>query len=197
MNKPIIIVVDEDEERRGAFEGVLNNRFGHDYEVVPESSTDGCLATLERLARGDAAVALVIAAQRTPELADPEFFSRAHALYPGAKRLLTVPMVQAKPESVLPLITLGQIDDYFVTPWGHPEEKLYPQITELLSAWIQTVDRPTVEVVKVVGRSGPPGPTTCVTTSSAIMCRSGSTPTTPRRAAGYCGRRSWTVRGCR
>jgi thioredoxin reductase (NADPH) len=156
MKKPIIIVVDEDEEKRGAFEGVLNNRFGYDYEVVPESSTDGCLATLEQLARGDAAVALVIAAQRTPDPADPEFFSRAHALHPGAKRLLTVPMVQAKPESVLPLITLGQIDDYFVTPWGHPEETLYPQITELLSAWIKTVDRPTVEVVKVVGRQWSP-----------------------------------------
>ena len=107
MDRPIIFVVDEDEQKRGAFEGVLNNRFGHDYEVVPESSTDGCLATLEWLTRRDATVALVIAAQRTPEPADPDFFSRAHALHPDAKRLLTVPMVQAKPESVLPLMALG------------------------------------------------------------------------------------------
>jgi len=150
--KPIIILVDADEAKRGALEGVLNNRFGHDYEVVPESSTNGCLATLTWLMRRQAAVALIIAAEWAPEPADPDFFNRAHALHPDAKRLLTVPMVQAKPESVLPLVTLGQIDDYFVTPWGHPEEKLYPQITELLSAWIQTVDRPTVEMVKVVGR---------------------------------------------
>jgi thioredoxin reductase (NADPH) len=156
MAKPIIIVVDDDEAKRGALEGVLNNRFGHDYEVVPESSTDGCLATLEWLTRRDAAVALVIAAQRTPAPADPDFFSRAHALRPDAKRLLVVPMVQAKPESVLPLMALGQIDDYFVTPWGHPEEKLYPQITELLSAWVQTIDRPTVEVVKIVGQQWSP-----------------------------------------
>jgi thioredoxin reductase (NADPH) len=150
--KPIIIVVDADEAKRGELEAVLNNRFGHDYEVVPESSTDGCLATLSQLLRRHAPVALVIAAQRAPEPADPDFFSRTHALHPDAKRLLTVPMVQAKPESVLPLVALGQIDDYIVTPWGHPEEKLYPQITELLSAWVQTVDRPTVEMVKVVGR---------------------------------------------
>src|SRR3954468_3496983 len=154
--KPIIIMVDNDEAKRGALEGVLNNRFGHDYEVVPESSTEGCLATLGWLMRRHATVALVIAAQRAPEPADPDFFSRAHALYPDAKRLLTVPMVQANPESVLPLVTLGQIDDYFVTPWGHPEEKLYPQITELLSAWVQTIDRPTVEMVKVVGRQWSP-----------------------------------------
>jgi thioredoxin reductase (NADPH) len=154
--KPIIILVDADEAKRGALEGVLNNRFGHDYEVVPESSTSGCLATLTWLLHRHAAVALVIAAERAPEPADPDFFNRAHALYPDAKRLLTVPMVQAKPESVLPLVTLGQIDDYFVTPWGHPEEKLYPQITELLSAWIQTVDRPMVEMVKVVGRQWSP-----------------------------------------
>ncbi len=156
MAKPIIIMVDADEAKRGALEGVLNNRFGHDYEVVPESSTDGCLATLAMLARRGAAVALVIAAHCTPEPADPEFFSRAYALHPGAKRLLTVPMVQAKPEAVLPFMTLGLIDDYFVTPWGHPEERLYPQITELLSAWVQTIDRPTVEMVKVVGQQWSP-----------------------------------------
>jgi thioredoxin reductase (NADPH) len=154
--KPIIIMVDADEAKRGALEGVLNSRFGNDYEVVPESSTDGGLATLTRLMRRHAAVAMVIAAQGAPDPADPEFFSRAHALYPDAKRLLTVPMVQAKPESVLPLVTLGQIDDYFVTPWGHPEENLYPQITELLSAWVQTIDRPTVEMVKIVGQQWSP-----------------------------------------
>jgi thioredoxin reductase (NADPH) len=155
MVKPIIIVVDGDEAGRGALEGVLTNRFGTDYEIVPESSTDGCLATLAWLSGRAGTVALVIAAQRT-DPADPEFFSRAHALFPGAKRLLIVPMALASPESVLPLLTLGQIDEYFVTPWGHPEEKLYPQITELLSAWVQTVDRPTVEVVKVVGRQWAP-----------------------------------------
>src|SRR3954468_6919672 len=154
--KPIIIMVDNDEAKRGALEGVLNNRFGHDYEVVPESSTDGCLATLTWLMRRHAAVALVIAAQRPREPADPDFFSRAHALHPDAKRLLTVPMVQAQPESVLPLVTLGQIDDYFVTPWGHPEETLYPQITELLSAWVRTTDRPTVQEVQIVGRQWSP-----------------------------------------
>ena len=155
MAKPIIIVVDGDEAGRGALEGVLTNRFGTDYEIVPESSTDGCLATLAWLRLRAGTVALIIAAQRT-DSADPEFFSRAHALFPGAKRLLIMPMALASPESVLPLLTLGQIDEYFVTPWGHPEEKLYPQITELLSAWVQTVDRPTVEVVKVVGRQWAP-----------------------------------------
>ena len=59
MAKPMIMVADADEAERGALEAVLNNRFGHDYEVVPESSTDGCLATLTECLRRHVPVAMM------------------------------------------------------------------------------------------------------------------------------------------
>ena len=34
---------------------------------------------------------------------------------------------------------------------GYPEEKLYGQISGLLSAWFKAVERPTVEAIRIVG----------------------------------------------
>jgi hypothetical protein len=50
VDKPITIVVEDDGDNRWAFEGPLNNRFGHDYEVVPELADAAC-SDPERFAR--------------------------------------------------------------------------------------------------------------------------------------------------
>ena len=165
--------------------GALNNRFGHDYEVVPD--LDGGSATLA-LGPARRQVALVIAAQGR-EPADPDDSSAGPTrCIPTPSASSDAPMMGRR-RSRRSAMALGQIDDYFVTPWGHPEEKLYPQITELLSAWARTIDRPLrSRWSRSSASSGHPGPTSCAITWSATTCRSGSTPTTPRRGGGCCGK---------
>ena len=152
MVKPIIVVVDEDDAGRHALHDALSVRFGNEYVIVPEVSADGCLATLDRLGGRDAAVALVIAAHRRPDPVDCTVFVEVHRSHSCAQRLLVLPQSPGpRSAAVLRPLALGQIDDFLVTPWGHPDETLYPQITGLLSAWVRTADPPTSEAVRIVG----------------------------------------------
>jgi thioredoxin reductase (NADPH) len=147
---PLIVVVDEDDAGRAALCDALATRFGNHYAIVQQASVPECLATLDRLGR-DAPVALMVGAHRGPEPVDCAVFNRVHALHSCARRLLVVPMGPGPADAVLPPLALGQIDDYVVTPWGHPEETLYPQVTEMLSAWVRTSDPPRFEAVKIIG----------------------------------------------
>ena len=156
MVKPIIVVVDEDDAGRDSLCEALAARFANHYAIVAQASTPECLATLDRLGR-DAPVALAIAAHHGSEQVDCAVFDHVHALHSCARRLLVVvPAGPGVPEAVLPPLALGQIDDYLLTPWGHPEEALYPRVTEMLSAWVRTADRPAFQAVKIVGEQWSP-----------------------------------------
>ena len=156
MAMPIIVVLDEDDAGRTSLCDALTARFANHYAIVAESSTADCLATLDRLGR-DAPVALTIAAHHGSGPVDCTVFDRVHSLHSCARRLLVVvPTGPGVQEAVLAPLALGQIDDYLMTPWGHPEDTLYPRVTEMLSAWVRTSDRPTFEAVKVVGEQWSP-----------------------------------------
>jgi thioredoxin reductase (NADPH) len=150
MAKPVLLLVDDDEPTLTTLERDLTNRFGADYEIVSARSRDAGLATLDRLCDQGSAVAVLIAAQRE-EGADTGIFVRALERQPHARRVMLTPMVSPTPEVVLAPMTRGIVDDFLLTPWGHPEEKLYAQVSGLLSAWFKAVERPTVEAIRIVG----------------------------------------------
>jgi thioredoxin reductase (NADPH) len=150
MAKPVLLLVDDDEPTLTSLQRDLTSRFGADYDIVVERSRDAGLATLDRICDQGRTVAVVIAAQRDDD-ADTGIFVRALERQPQAKRVMLTPMVSAGPQSVVGPLTRGIVDDFLVTPWGHPEEKLYAQISGLLSGWIRTVARPTVEAIRIVG----------------------------------------------
>jgi thioredoxin reductase (NADPH) len=151
MAKPVLLLVDDDQSTLTSLERDLSNRFGADYDIVTERSRDGGLATLDRITDQGGAIAVVIAAQRDENAVDTAIFVRALERQPHAKRVMLAPMVSPEPEIVLAPMTRGVVDDFLLAPWGHPEEKLYAQISGLLSAWIKTVERPTVEAIRIVG----------------------------------------------
>jgi thioredoxin reductase (NADPH) len=156
MANPVLMVVDDDGPSLEAICGLLGKRYGGDYEIVAQRSSGPALAILDKLSDESAPVAVVIAACRAPEAFDPRLFAGVRALYPQAKRVLAVPFGPNWADVILQAMTLGHIDDYVLTPWGHPEEHLYPRIGELLCAWVKTTDRPTVEAVRVVGQQWAP-----------------------------------------
>src|ERR687886_36587 len=159
---PVVLVVDADQQARTATQSALVRRFGADYRVLVAESAEAGLATLERLARQGAEVALIAADLKLPRMDGVDFLDGAHARHPEASPALLVPMDQHGariPFGELPALqratALGRIDVWILKGWVTPEEWLYPQVQAALSAWT-TAHRPYHEVVRVVGERWSP-----------------------------------------
>ena len=151
MGKPLIMVID-DPVTVEALAGDLRRRFGGDYEVVGDSSPTGALVTLEHLKAAGESVALLIVGQWLPGVTGLEVLAQAHDLHPKARRVVLITYGDSSvSEAILTGMTLGQIDDYFAKPWGPPEERLYPAIGDLISAWWRATSPGHLELVQVVG----------------------------------------------
>jgi thioredoxin reductase (NADPH) len=162
MTDPTLFVIDDDPRELATLEDVLRRRFGADYRVMAERLPEAGLDLLERLAHRGDDVALVAADLGLPGMGGVEFLERAHALHRGAVRALLVAMDSRGtriPFGALHALqratALGRIDLWVVKGWVSPEELLYPQIQEALSAWTRA-NRPRHEVVRVVGEHWSP-----------------------------------------
>jgi thioredoxin reductase (NADPH) len=158
MADPVLFVIDDDPQELRTFESVLRRRYGADYRVMAERSPGAGLELLERLAHRGDDVALVAADLRLPAMDGVEFLERAHALHRGAVRALLVAMDSRGTRipfgalhSLQRATALGRIDLWVVKGWVSPEELLYPQVQEALTAWTRT-NRPRHEVVRIVGQ---------------------------------------------
>ncbi len=94
------------------------------------------LARLREMAVAGAEVALLIAAERMAAMPAVEFLIRAHALVPGAKRVLLIERGDwSAAHPVVTAMALGEIDYHLYVPWYPIERILYPAVTEFLAAW--------------------------------------------------------------
>jgi thioredoxin reductase (NADPH) len=159
---PVLLIVDADPKARAVTESALARRFGADYRVLTADAPQAGLDTLGRLADGGDQVALVAADLHLPGMDGVEFLERAHQLHRGASRVLLVAMDRYHtriPFSELATLqratALGQIDFSMVKGWVTPEEWLYPQVQEALSAWTMT-NRPRHVVYRIVGERWSP-----------------------------------------
>jgi thioredoxin reductase (NADPH) len=153
----VLFVADGDLAARDAFESALLRRFGADYRVVTAGTAADGLRTLQQLAQDGDDVAIVAADVHLPEMDAVEFLQRAYALHPRSSRVLLVPMDRYHtrvPFSELPVIqratALGRIDFFILKGWVTPEEWLYPQVQQALTAWT-IAHRPRHLVYRVVG----------------------------------------------
>jgi thioredoxin reductase (NADPH) len=158
--EPVLLVVDGVQEELRLVARALERRFGADYRVSASPTAAEALALLARHAEEAAPVALVVADLELPGMDGIELLRRAHALHPGAGRALLVAMEHAVGEGAacdrhLRASALGQIDFSILKGWVSPEEWLYPQIQEALSAWA-SAHRPRHEHVRLVGEQWSP-----------------------------------------
>src|SRR5262245_5524429 len=86
MAKPVIVVVDDEDDSLATLARELGSRYGAHYLVVACSSPGQALARLAGLRAEGASVPLVLADQWMPGQTGAEFLAQVRDLYPTARR---------------------------------------------------------------------------------------------------------------
>src|SRR2546426_674069 len=156
MPDPILLLVDDDPETLASLASALERRFGADYRVLTERSPTSALARLEQACECGEDVALVVAHLWAPEMTGLDLLARVHDLCPRASRCALVSYGDGPAyQHVRRAFVLGQLDTYLLKPWGDPEERLYPVVSEILGSWARSV-RPRVALLHIVGERWAP-----------------------------------------
>ncbi|MEU6982540.1 FAD-dependent oxidoreductase [Streptomyces sp. NPDC046324] len=146
--RTVILTVDDDPGVSRAIARDLRRRYGGGYRIVRAESGDSALEALRELKlRGDL-VAVILADYRMPQMNGIEFLEQALGVYPGARRVLLT--AYADTNAAIDAINVVDLDHYLLKPWDPPEEKLYPVLDDLLTAWRSSDYRPVPET-KMVG----------------------------------------------
>ena len=144
MPDPILFVVAGDLGALKTVGEALQRRFGADYRIV----TDDCPASAMRRLTGACArgedVALILAD-------NVEWLVRTREECPRASRCVLVRYGEGtRYPLVRQSVVVGDVDAFLVMPFGHPEERLYPLVTEILSSRIKRSPSP-APVVQIIG----------------------------------------------
>ena len=183
-SRPVVLVVEDDDDARALIRTELERRYGGDYRVTCEGSATRALERLERMRSRAEQVALVLADQWMPELTGEDLLTRAKVLYPEAKRALLVDFgawgERETAEAMLRSMAVGRMDYYVLKPWRRADEFFHRTITEFLTSGTGPAPRCHRSWRSSASR-GRCGATSCAGCSRATGCRTPCTPATPRR----------------
>jgi thioredoxin reductase (NADPH) len=155
MPEPILFVVDDDAATLQSLAEVLERRFGADYRILTDASPASALARIREACERSEKVALVVADVWTAGTS-PDWFVRARELCPGIGRCVLVGWADARAYPIIRrALALGQAETYLLKPWGHPEERLYPVVSEMLASWARTA-LPQPAILRIVGERWSP-----------------------------------------
>jgi thioredoxin reductase (NADPH) len=153
MNKPAILVVDDDAQVLAAVRRDLRARYREHYMVVGATSGAEALAAARELkSRGDA-LAMIISDQRMPGMLGNELLAQSIEFYPRARRVLLT--AYSDIDAAIRAINEAHIDYYLSKPWDPPEERLFPTVDDLLDAW-QAESEPEAKGLRLVGHQWSP-----------------------------------------
>ena len=153
MNKPVLLVVDDDPQVLGAVRRDLRTRYRDRYAVMAAGSGQEALTTLKELKTRTDAVAMIISDQRMPGMLGTELLTQSLEVYPIAKRVLLT--AYSDIDAAIRAINDAHLDHYLSKPWDPPEERLYPVVDDLLYAW-QAEFLPEPPGVRLVGHQWSP-----------------------------------------
>ena len=146
--RPVIVTVDDDPQVSRAVARDLRRRYGENNRIVRAESGQDALDALRQMKLRGEQVAVILADYRMPGMNGLEFLERAMDVYPFAKRVLLT--AYADTNAAIDAINIVDLDYYLLKPWDPPEEKLYPPVDELLSAWRRDERKP-IREAKLVG----------------------------------------------
>lgn len=148
MEKPLIVVVDDDPQVLKAIKRDLRAEYKDDYKIVAGDSAKELLEVLVDLKKENKEVALFVSDQRMPEMEGVDFLEKGKEIFPSARRVLLT--AYSDTNAAIKAINDVQLDFYLLKPWDPPEEKLFPVLTDLLDQW-QADFIPDFDGLKVVG----------------------------------------------
>lgn len=153
MNKPVILVADDDAQVLAAVRRDLRAKYRERYSIVSATSGEEALATIRELkARGES-LAIVISDQRMPGLQGTELLAQLRDVYPLARRVLLT--AYSDIAAAITAINVAHLDHYLSKPWTPPDECLYPVIDDLLDSW-QAEYLPEAKGLRLVGHQWSP-----------------------------------------
>jgi thioredoxin reductase (NADPH) len=153
VNKPAMLVVDDDPQVLAAVRRDLRSRYREHYTVIGASSGHEAMAAIRELkGRGDA-LAMVISDQRMPGMLGNEVLAAIREVYPVARRVLLT--AYSDITAAVNAINEAHVDHYLTKPWDPPEEKLYPVVDDLLDTW-QAESLPEASGLRLVGHQWSP-----------------------------------------
>ncbi|HEX2152612.1 MAG TPA: FAD-dependent oxidoreductase [Acidimicrobiia bacterium] len=133
LERPAILTVSD---RGWGLAADLAGRFGDDYEIVDCAAVRDAAAALERITEAHRDVSLVVAEARLPDGEGADVLQLVRPLQPHAIRCLIAPMMDRRAaELISAWVSLDIVDHYINAPWGHPEVRLFPAISAMLSEW--------------------------------------------------------------
>ncbi len=153
MNKPVLLVVDDDPQVLAAVRRDLRSHYRDNYTVMSAASGEQALSTARELkSRGDS-LALLLSDQRMPGMLGSEVLAKSREVYPLARRVLLT--AYSDIEAAVRAINEAHVDHYLSKPWDPPEELLFPVIDDLLNDW-QAESLPEAKGLRLVGHQWSP-----------------------------------------
>ncbi len=153
MNKPALLVVDDDPQVLAAVRRDLRAKYREQYTILSAASGEEALATVKELkSRGDA-LAMIVSDQRMPGISGTEVLAKTREIYPLARRVLLT--AYSDIEAAIKAINEAHLDHYLSKPWDPPEEHLYPVLDDLFDAW-QAEYLPEAKGLRLVGHQWSP-----------------------------------------
>ncbi len=148
MNKPLVLLVDDDAQVLAALRRDLRARYREGYTVLSASSGEEGLSTIRELkTRGDS-LAIVISDQRMPGMQGVDVLAQSRDLYPLARRVLLT--AYSDIDAAIKAINYAHLDHYLCKPWSPPEECLFPVVDDLLDTW-QAEYLPEAKGLRLIG----------------------------------------------
>ena len=153
MNKPVLLIVDDDPQVLAAVRRDLRSRYREHYAIIGAAAGQEALATARELkSRGDS-LAMIISDQRMPGMLGGELLAKSREVYPLARRVLLT--AYSDIEAAVKAINEAHLDYYLSKPWDPPEERLFPVVDDLLDAW-QAEHLPEARGLRLVGHQWSP-----------------------------------------
>lgn len=156
MCRPVLFVVDSDEDSLRAIERELVDRYERSYRIVCIGSATEAEAELVRLSDAGEDVALVLAGELLDSASGSEFLGGVRKHHPQAQRGLLIDYGNwgqaATGEAIFTAMALRQIDYYLIRPIRPPDELFHEAVTAFLSEWAHA-RRVSSHTAHIVGES--------------------------------------------
>jgi len=133
LNKPVILVADDDPQVLAAVRRDLRARYREQYLIVGAASGKEAVDTARELKKLGDSLAMVVSDQRMPGMLGCELLAKIREMYPQACRVLLT--AYSDIEAAVKAINEAHLDYYLSKPWDPPEERLYPAVDDQLDSW--------------------------------------------------------------